>query len=134
LQAGGGNTEWLMRFMGYTDSRTSWMPLSVQPFSADSARGKAHRLPDFSVRDGPIHVGVTYQELGCQGDSAAEWYCYAYRCLAANDEAYREACLEIADYLQTKQREEAEGRAYHPSGYEADLLKKYPKLKTFPDQ
>ena len=77
--------------------------------------------------------GYSASDLGCDDTAGRKttWYCYAHRCLALADEGYREACLEIAAFLQARQRESEEGRMHSLSKYQEDLLERYPDLKTW---
>lgn len=123
--------EWLLRFMGFTQAdlgQGDWIQFFYTARNEPEIRRRAKLLPDFSRPGRPVVAGVAAQDLGCGADDTQAWYCFAHRCLGSADEAFRSACLEVAFYLQTKQREQALGRGFGPSKRVRSLLARYPSL------
>ena len=138
LTSSGGDIEWLFRFMGFNDSDIPQGRTLIDAYfelaRSGLLRDRAAKLPDFSgPPDTPVASGYSASDLGCDDTASREttWHCYAHRCLASADEGYREACLEIAAFLQVRQRESEEGRMHSLSKRQEDLLERYPNLKTW---
>lgn len=137
-RSSGGDIEWLFRFMGFNDSDIPQGRTLIDAYfelaSSDLLKDRAAKLPDFSgPPDTPVASGYSASDLGCDDTAGREttWYCYAHSCLASADEGFREACFEIAAFLQVRQRESEEGHMHSLSKRQEDLLERYPDLKTW---
>lgn len=125
LQSSGGDSELILRFMGYTENDVSeadafdMLDLYFRVARGNLFKQRAKELPDFRTVP-PLPKDFDLSAIGCANDDDPRWFCHQARCLMEENEEFREACMEISHQIRYQTG---------LTGRYKKLADKYPRLK-----